>query len=259
MHEYDISDFLDPRFQYRVKNVLRQRWQRSGYDYRRIPRPECGLLLVTQGSIEFCGEEGHLQADAGDLIFLPKGCHYEAVTVAARDYLINFYTDAEKMPSGPVRLLSGVPVRYVDTFAELVELKLRGQQDSFAVSGRFQLLLEQIVGDWKNTALFQKNNILETALPLLAEDALTISQVAERCGISESGFRARFRKAMGVSPLQYRLNGKIARAGYLLESTDFSVQQIAEMLGFYDEAYFCKLFRQKVGCSPREYAKNQQL
>ena len=259
MGEYDISDFFDPRFQYRVTNMLRQCWQRSRYDYRHDPRPDSGLLLVTQGSISFFTEDGQLQANAGDLIFLPKGCHYEAVMACAQDYLINFDTDAEILPPGPVRLLKAAPAQYVDGFRSLVELKLQGRENTFSVNGQFYLLLERIVSDWKSAVLFRKSSILETALPLLADDELTVAQVAERCGISESGFRALFRKIMGLPPLQYRLNCKIAKARFLLESTDLSLQQIAEALHFYDEAYFCKLFRQKVGCSPREYAKNQQL
>lgn len=259
MEEYDISDFLDPRFSYWVTNMLQQYWQNSRYDYRHIPRPDNGLLLVTQGSISFCTDSAQLQANAGDLILLPKGCHYEAVMACAQDYLINFDTDAKIPLSRPLRLLKGVSAEYVDDFRRLVELKLQGMEHTFLVNGQFYLLLHRITGDWKSAALFQKNNILETALSLLADDTLTVAQVAERCGISESGFRALFRKVMRLPPLQYRLNCKIAKARFLLESTEFSVQQIAEALHFYDEAYFCKLFRQKVGCTPREYARNQRL
>ena len=103
------------------------------------------------------------------------------------------------------------------------------------------------------------HDLTDKALPLLEETELPIAQVAANCGISESGFRALFHKAKGSSPREYRLSCKLRKARYLLESTDLSVGQIAETLHFYDEAHFCKLFRQKTGCSPREYAKNQKL
>ena len=255
MAEYDISDFLNPRASYRAVNMFYQLWEQSGFDYRTVPRPECGLLLVTQGSITYRWDGGSLVAATGDLLFLPKGCHYETITTSARDYLINFHTDAAPLPTTPVRLLSGVAGAYVDSFQRLVALKLQSKQRSFQADGQLLLLLERIVDHWKNG----KTSFLDTALPLLAEGDLTICQVAERCGISESGFRAQFRKAMGQSPLQYRLDCKLAKAKYLLESTELPVQQIAEQLRFYDEAYFCKLFRQKTGLSPKAYAKNQKL
>ena len=255
MEEYDILNFLQPQFTYRVTGLHNQLWENAGFDYRHKPRPVCGLLLVTQGSILYRWEGGQLRANTGDLLFLPKGCHYETIPTVARDYLVNFRTDAELLPETPVRLLTGASGDYVDSFQRLVDLKLQGKQHTFLADGRLLLLLERIVSDWKAG----KSSFLEKALPLLAEADLSIRQVAESCGISESGFRALFRKAMGMSPLQYRLETRINKARYLLESTDLSIQQIAEQLRFYDEAYFCKLFRQKTGLSPRSYAKNQKL
>lgn len=252
---YDISQFLDPKAHYRVVNIFQQLWVESGYDYRDVPRPECGLLLVTQGTITYCWENTQLEATAGDILLLPKGCHYQALTTAARDYLVNFQTSAAPLPTHPIRLLRGASQTYVDLFHRLVELKLQGKQKSFLSTGRLYQLLEQLTAD----CCREESTLLDTALPLLAQTEQPIAQIAQACGISESGFRAIFRKAKGCSPLQYRLSCKLNKAKYLLESTDLSVQQIAESLHFYDEAYFCKLFRQKMGISPRAYAKSQKL
>lgn len=259
MEQYDISDFLDPRFSYRITRVLHQRWDYQDYTYWETPRPQCGLLLVTEGNIVFRTPTQQIPTGPGDLIFLPKGCHYKVTTNIARDYLINFNTTATLLPDGPVRLLTGAGAPYIDRFRQLLEMRLLQPRVTFSETAMFSLLLEKIVTDWKNAALPHKKSTLELALPLLAEDVIPISQVAARCGISENGLRTLLRRTMGVSPLQYRLNCRIAKAQYLLESTDLPLQQIAETLHFYDEAYFCKLFRQKTGCSPREYAKNQKL
>ena len=149
--------------------------------------------------------------------------------------------------------------RYSQEFAELfhklVELKLQGKQRSFQVNGYFCFLLERLLANLEGS----KSSLLDKALPLLEETEQSIAQIAAACGISESGFRARFRQAKGISPREYRLDAKLRKARYLLESTDLSVGQIAEALHFYDQAYFCKIFRQKTGCSPREYARNQKL
>jgi len=255
MEQYDISLILTPSRQYRVVKVFHQLWDCDGYDYRSTPRPECGILLVTQGSITYQFADRQLQATAGDLLFLPKGCHYRVTTGYARDYLVNFQTDAAPLPTHPIRLLTGASGEYVDHFQRLVELKLQGKQRSFGANAQFLLLLERLQGDLEGG----KSSLLDKALPLLEETELPISRVAAECGISESGFRAVFHKAKGISPREYRLSCRLRKARYLLESTDLTVGQIAETLHFYDEAYFCKLFRQKTGCSPREYAKNQKL
>ncbi len=253
--EYDISSFLQPGADYRVVNMFHQLWDSDGYDYRSTPRPECGLLLVTQGAIIYHFEGRQLQAEPGDLLFLPKGCHYQVTTDFARDYLVNFQTDAAPLPTHPLLLLRGASESYVDLMHKLVELKLQGNRKSFQANGIFCFLLDRLLCDLESS----QTSFLDTALPLLADTEKPICQVAAECGISESGFRALFRKAKGESPLQYRLGCKLRKARYLLESTDLSVQQIAETLHFYDQAYFCKLFRQKVGMSPKAYAKNQKL
>ena len=101
MRQYDISQIVHPKANYRVVNMFQQLWDCDGYDYRSTPRPECGLLLVTQGSITYHFAELQLQAVAGDLLFLPKGCNYQVTTGYARDYLVNFQTDAA--PCRPIQ------------------------------------------------------------------------------------------------------------------------------------------------------------
>ena len=253
--ENSITNYFSPQVSYHVSNIFRQLWDNSDFNYLDIPRSECGLLLVTQGSITYSWENQQLIAKAGDLLFLSQGCHYRAHITSAEDYLINFRADITLPPCSPIRLLREASGDYIDIFQRLVELKLQGNCHSFSADAQLLLLLERIETDLKK----QKNTFLGTALPLLADPSIPIREIAQHCGISDSGFRAQFKKAMGLSPLQYRLNARIRKAQYLLESTDLSIQQIAEQLHFYDQAYFCKLFRQKTGVSPKFYAKSQKM
>lgn len=257
MKEYDISLFLNPVCSYRITHMLHQHWHQRSYSYRDIPRPDSGLLLVTRGQIDFHFGDTPLHAVSGDLLFLPKGCHYEACMASAQDYLINFQIEGGQLPAVPVKLLSGTPSGYIDLFRQLVETKLHSAQHSFLVQSNFYLLLDTVLKDRNRS---EKVSIPDKALALLLDPReIPIHAIANDCGISESGLRSLFHKTFGISPLQYRLNNKIAKAQYLLESTDLSVAEITNALNFYDDAYFCKVFRDRVGCSPRTYAKRQKL
>ena len=55
------------------------------------------------------------------------------------------------------------------------------------------------------------------------------------------------------------LNPLFAQAIAYLESTDLDVGAIAETLGFYDSAYFCRVFKKCTGVSPLQYARRKQL
>ena len=257
MREYDVSSILTPACSYRITHMLHQHWHQRSYSYRDVPRPDSGLLLITQGQIDFHFENTLLHAVSGDLLFLPKGSHYEARMASAEDYLINFQIEGSPLPAVPVRLLSGVPSGYIDLFRQIIETKLRGSQHSFLTQSNFYLLLDTIVKDRSKASI---DSIPSKALALLLDPReFSIQAIAGACGVSESGLRSIFHRAYDVSPLQYRLNNKIAKAQYLLESTDLSVSEITGALNFYDDAYFCKVFRERVGCSPRAYAKRQKL
>ena len=48
---------------------------------------------------------------------------------------------------------------------------------------------------------------------------------------------------------------KIEKSKQFLSESDYSVRRIADELGFYDQSYFCKIFKKHEGVSPKEYAR----
>ncbi|MBR4059025.1 MAG: helix-turn-helix transcriptional regulator [Lachnospiraceae bacterium] len=83
---------------------------------------------------------------------------------------------------------------------------------------------------------------------------ITVTELAEMTGYSVSHFRRLFVKSYGVSPQEYIFQYKVQKAKELLtEEPEKSVEEIAELLGLYNAAHFCKMFKKKTGCSPGEY------
>ena len=62
-----------------------------------------------------------------------------------------------------------------------------------------------------------------------------------------------FRQAYGITPYQFLLGQKLTAACELLTHSHQSVKEIADYLGFADEFYFSRLFKQKIGVSPSNY------
>lgn len=262
MDKYDISSILPPNGDYRVCKYIRQKWINTSFSYRDTPRPDTGILFVTQGQILFLYKEGSFSAKAGSIVLLPKGSHYEAVVKPefgqTEDYLINFEAGLPTPPVPPMLLTQVADGWYVDYFETLMDRSLRGEDGEFWVRGQIYLLLDRLMQS--NPQNPEKESLLRKARELLIDDRdLSVRQIAKLCGVSESGLRSSFTAAYGCSPLQYRMQSKIGRAKYLLESTDLSVYDIAEQLRFYDEAYFCKMFRKYTGCSPKRYLQNKSI
>ena len=77
-------------------------------------------------------------------------------------------------------------------------------------------------------------------------------------GYSKDHIRRQFQQVTGMTPNEYLTDVRIQYAKRLLrqkEQLRLPISEIAWMCGFYDAAYFCRLFRKTVGTAPSEYAK----
>ena len=84
-------------------------------------------------------------------------------------------------------------------------------------------------------------------------NTFSATELAKRSGFSPSYFRALFKEANGLSPLQYQNQIKINRAKELLLSGEYNVTETAESLGFNNIYYFSRLFKKLTGIPPSEY------
>lgn len=84
------------------------------------------------------------------------------------------------------------------------------------------------------------------AAPIRAAD------LASFCHCSVSSISHMFKQKTGRSISEYVNDIRIKDAKKLLASTDLSVQQVSEMVGFCNPNYFCKVYKQVTGLSPRE-------
>ena len=60
----------------------------------------------------------------------------------------------------------------------------------------------------------------------------------------------------GYSPIQYLLRRRIGEAQTLLITTDYSITQIAGMVGYDTQSYFNMQFTKNVGISPKKFRQN---
>jgi AraC-like DNA-binding protein len=83
--------------------------------------------------------------------------------------------------------------------------------------------------------------------------------LARGLGVSYSWFRKTFTAHTGLSPHQYLLELRLIHARSRLAETRLSVKEIALEVGFEDEYYFSRLFRQKLGLSPSQWRKRRRI
>lgn len=84
---------------------------------------------------------------------------------------------------------------------------------------------------------------------------LSIAEIAAEFFISESLLSKRFRDECGITLGKYIDDLVFFSAQNMLIGTNLSISQISEHLGFCDQFYFSRRFRQFAGISPRYYRK----
>ncbi len=84
---------------------------------------------------------------------------------------------------------------------------------------------------------------------------ITVKEMGERCGISESHFRAEFQAFSGWAPKVFFTRLKMQTACTRLRYTTTSVKEIAFDLGFKEVSSFYKAFRQYSKLTPAKFRK----
>lgn len=114
----------------------------------------------------------------------------------------------------------------------------------------------------KSVAANQENHRSEQFAAIQAylqghlQENLTLAQISQGCAISVPRLKLLFQSQCSCGPIAYFINMKIEEAKRLICDSSLSFTQIAEHLGFHSVHYFSKLFKEKTGMSPSEYAKS---
>lgn len=109
----------------------------------------------------------------------------------------------------------------------------------------------------QNTNDKRINLLLEFLQQNLAQP-LNIDTLAERAAMSRRTLTRHFQKATGMSVGEWIMTERLRRSQCLLESTQLSIEQVAERSGFQSSITFRQAFREKMGVSPGEWRNTFQ-
>ena len=85
-----------------------------------------------------------------------------------------------------------------------------------------------------------------------------LADIAGALGMSQEQFRKRFTRLVGQPPRRYHTGRLIDRACQLMQDGQMSDKRIAHALGFCDEFYFSRRFKQITGQSPRAFRRSMR-
>ncbi len=85
---------------------------------------------------------------------------------------------------------------------------------------------------------------------------INISEIAKMCSLCPSAFRKQFRSIIGMSPIEYKNYLISKKAAELLKTGEFSISEVAAMVGIEDIYYFNRMFKKYFLVSPGKYKTN---
>jgi two-component system response regulator YesN len=87
---------------------------------------------------------------------------------------------------------------------------------------------------------------------------VTLAEVAKACCLSVSRLAHLFKEQMGITVLDYLTHVRIERAKQLLLATEQNCTEICFQVGYNNQSYFTRTFKQLVGMTPRQFRGNNQ-
>ena len=120
----------------------------------------------------------------------------------------------------------------------------------------YNLHLSKITASSEDTAL--RRDLLRSLDYLQAHyaDPLSLSQLAQSAGYSESYYCRSFRRYTGATPFEYLNRIRIAKSCELWAATDKKITEIASLVGFNNISYFNRMFTKIMGVAPGAYRRS---
>lgn len=114
---------------------------------------------------------------------------------------------------------------------------------------------------YENKTILQNPVIKKTLefIDLNYKKDITDEELAEKAGCSIQYFCRIFKKTMGMRPLEFIARKRISEAKNLLDSTELSLSEISQILGFNSLNYFGMVFKKYEGISASNYRERGHL
>lgn len=138
------------------------------------------------------------------------------------------------------------------------------RHSAHTIAASLELLLLSLMKAEHDNIHFQTPKSSETYKKIVrmmeqhCSDALTLSELADLCGLSISGLKKVFRKFSDKSVMAYMTSLKIRYAMQWLKE-GIPAAEISDRLGYSNPNYFYVVFKRETGMTPKEFRNNRYL
>lgn len=215
------------------------------------------IIYVKQGELRLSVEDEQFVAQPGEIMFVPEG-----------PASITYHYFGSPYHGLTLRFRSFPNVEYYEYPPQVVKIDRATQQAFEDIPCELPLCTEKLWRFYKALSLTQPflqpikqkyMDIVDEAMAYMStHDHYSIAQLAKLCCVSESGFRAIFQKVTGYTVIEMKHRLQAYKAEILLRTTNYTIDEVADRVGFSSTRHFRKIFKKRYHTSPDQLRRKQQ-
>ncbi len=245
----------------KINRVIHRKPNPNWSDDRLFYESEYNIVIVLDGKAKYIINSEEINVKKNDIVIFPPGIVRAGCSdkISPWEFItINFDLDLNCDEKGffdkGYLLFESAGTSTRSRFLDIAYL-WEGKSPLYAVKCRnlisdilYELIRKSL--PYNKTPHADKLEAARTYIQANFREKISIEDLAERMGLSQSYFRKLFTKAYNQSPQQYIINLRINTAYDLLMSGEVNVSEAASLSGFDDIYYFSTLFKKQRGFSP---------
>lgn len=264
--------------------------QISGWEHTGRTSPEHILVLVIDGSADFCIQEKRIHLIKNNALFIIKGTYFTANTTDFCEYyFFHFLSDIvftnSSLSIDPVYPLLRKSFQLYSFDLSEPDFDCSVSETAIVYEPCYERLIQSITYCQNYNIQFNKENrmcfelefskiltILATCSSGHAQNdsprlirqstkyihtfyrtSLSLADISEYFHVSKSYLEKMFKVHVGESVNSYINHLKLDHAVELLENSNMNISEIAQYLGYSSVYYFSRIFKVRYGMSPLHY------
>lgn len=229
------------------------------YTDNRSGAPSHYFAYMISGNCKIVTAEHSVDITEGDIFYIPLNCSYQSYWNGRPQ--ISFISLG--FPFMPNRDNKDFPVQLISTDKAKQEMmmKIGNTKNPTPLDiGLFYSLVGELMPDMVHRKHDRQSELVSKARRCLEQNPFAkTSDIAKQSAVSEPTLYNAFKKASDISLNKMRNRIISEKARDLLITTDRSVEEISDMLGFSSTSYFRKALRRHFNMTPSELRRQYKI